>query len=312
MSSIKNAADLRDKFGGLSLSFKWFGLEKKAEAAENIQVANMLDATNSAVKVTKVLIDTKDKDYKKLTSIRNKLRSLWVDGTLPWIEPGVRLMGKDLLETFAKEQFEPHKLALQAATEQLDSRWQEVLDEAPKRLGQLFNKNDYPESPIGLFDCSLSFPNLEPPGYLPKEVFEQQSKAVQKQFEEALKIGEAMLAEELQKLVGNLADRLTPGADGKPKVFKEASVQGVYDFFEKIGKLGMGSSEELENAISQVKEVLGGCNAKDLKKFSDDTKVSMSEQLKLVGKSLEASVQSLPRRKLNIKKKVNKEEEVAA
>lgn len=308
--AIANASDLRDKFGGVSLSFKWMGVEKKVEISEAVEVANLLNATTSSVKVAKVLIDTKDKDYKKLTSLRSKLRNTWIDNTLPWIEPGVRLMHKSLIEGFQKEQFEPLKMAMQAAVEQLNQRWGEVLEEAPSRLGKLFNAGDYPASPMGLFDCYLSFPNLEPPGYLPPEVFEQQSKVVQKQFEEALKIGEAMLAEELQKLVSNLAERLTPDSDGKPKVFKEASVQGVYDFFEKINKLGMGSSEELEKAISQVKEVLGGCSAKDLKGLSVDTKTTLSEQLKKVEASLEASVQSLPRRKLNITKKKTTPEEV--
>ncbi len=301
--SIKSASDLREKFGGVALGFKWLGIEKKAEFQEVSEVASLLNATTNAVKVQKVLIDTKDPSYKKLTSLKNKLRSLWIDNTLPWIEPGVRLMHKGLIEGFQKEQFEPLKLAMGAAVEQLAARWDEVLAEAPGRLGKLFNPDDYPKSPLGLFDCFLSFPNLEPPGYLPPEVFEQQSKAVQKQFEEALKIGEAMLADELQKLVTNLADRLSPDVDGKPKVFKEASVQGVYDFFEKIAKLGMGSSAELENAISQVKDVLGGCTAKDLKGLSVDTKTTLSEQLKKVGESLESSVQVLPRRKLNIAKK---------
>lgn len=300
---IKNANDLREKFGGVALSFKWMGVEKKADIKEASEVAGLLQASTSSVKVAKVLLDTKDKDYKKLTSIKNKLRSLWVDSTLPWIEPGVRLMNKGLLEEFQKHQFEPQKLAMQAAVEDLAKRWSEVLEEAPKRLGKLYNPLDYPTSPLGLFDCALSFPNLEPPGYLPPEVFEQQSKQVAKQFEQALKVGEAMLAEELQKLVDNLADRLKPDADGKPKAFKEASVQGVYDFFEKIKGLGMGSSQELEAAIGKVKDTLKGCSAKDLKGFSADTKNSIGAQLAKVSESLTSSVQSLPRRKINVKKK---------
>lgn len=302
--TIKNANDLREKFGGVSLTFKWMGTEKKADLKDVNEVAYVLDAEAKFISVKKKLIDTRDKDYKKLTSIKSRIQALWRENTLPWIEPGCRLMQKILLESFQKDIFQPEKEALLAAVKNLNDRWPEILEDAPQRLGKLYCAQDYPKTLEGLFDVYLGFPNLEPPGYLPKEVFEQQSAKVQAQFEEALKLGEKAIATEFSSLVQRLAENLTPDADGKPKKFKDASVSSVYEFLERVKKLGFGSSEELSKSIEEVKKTLAGQGMKDLKELNADG-------LKLVADKLSQSVENLPRRKITIKKKSENESEAA-
>ncbi len=297
---IVTASDLRAQFGGIGIHFKWMGTSVRASNFEKADLAMALGANVNAIKLDKLLIDTGNKDYKRLTKIRSQLRNRWVEETLPYVETGVRLMAKGRLDSFVSDEFEPRRTALMVAVEGLADKWQQIVEEAPQRLGKLYNSNDYPNSPIGLFDVTLSFPNLEPPGHLPPQVFLQQSEEVQKKFAQALKMGEAMLAEELKKLVDNLAERLVPDSEGKPQKFKSASVENMYGFIEKVRQLGFGSSEELSQQIEKVEELMGGISAQDLRDLTVDGKSSMSQAFKEISESLEGSLESLPRRKFKL------------
>jgi hypothetical protein len=88
--------------------------------------------------------------YKEVTAVRGRVQSFWKGCTLPYPEPGVRLIKQDNVEHF-NEQMEEFRDQLTEAVGKLDQHYAELKASARRRLGQLYNPDDYPDSLEGLF-----------------------------------------------------------------------------------------------------------------------------------------------------------------
>jgi hypothetical protein len=63
---------------------------------------------------------------------------------------------------YSYRDFTPYRTELEAAVIELDEHYAKLKSAARRRLGDLFNANDYPPSLRGLFDLTWDFPNVEP------------------------------------------------------------------------------------------------------------------------------------------------------
>jgi len=91
--------------------------------------------------------------------------SFWKGITLPYPEPGIRLIRQEDIGSF-DVQMTTLKAELDEAVERLDHHYGELRSAARNRLGRLFNPTDYPQPLRGLFAASWYFPSVEPPPYL--------------------------------------------------------------------------------------------------------------------------------------------------
>ena len=78
--------------------------------------------------------------------------------SLPFPEPGVRLIRRDKIDEFVGL-MEEYQAELAEAVANLDRHYGELKSAAAERLGRLFNPGDYPETLVGLFDVSWDFPS---------------------------------------------------------------------------------------------------------------------------------------------------------
>src|SRR5207248_8396670 len=111
------------------------------------------------------IIDVKKEAYRQLTSLRSKIVSYWRSLTLPYVEPGVRLIRQSDVEAFVHA-MEGFRAELTKAEEDLNAVYEEMKADARRRLGRLYNPADYPPEVRGLFGVVWDFPSVEPPQYL--------------------------------------------------------------------------------------------------------------------------------------------------
>ena len=157
---------------------------------------------------------------------------------------------------------------LQEAARELASQYDTIKSEAQRRLGTLFNASDYPTTLDGLFDLEVSYPTIEPPGYLmalQPEVFQQEQARVRERFESAVELAEQAFATELQRLTAHLAERLTGLHDGQPKVFRDSAVENLREFFERFRRLNIRSSPELDALVEQAQQTINGIEPQTLR-----------------------------------------------
>ncbi len=98
--STSPANRMRATMCATRVSFTWFGTRKTLSSAQKAQAAESFGAEGEFLSAGKKLLDTKHPRFKAVTSVRNRTRAYWTSLSLPYPEPGIRLVRQDALETF--------------------------------------------------------------------------------------------------------------------------------------------------------------------------------------------------------------------
>jgi hypothetical protein len=252
-----------------------------------------------AIRAAKKLIDTSHEVFKSLTSLKSQIVKLWKDSSLPYPEPGIRLIRHEKIDEL-NQQFQSLRRQLDVGVEVLDRSFQDLLEGARERLGSLFDPTDYPSSLLDEFDFEWEFPSVEPPNYLQSlhpSVYEQQARRVSARFEQAVEMAEQAFMEELERLVGHLSERLTGNEDGQPKVFRDSAVSAFSDFFSRFRQLNISSNEQLDDLVGQCERLMAGVNPQGLR-TSESLRQQITANLATVQSSLDHLLTHRPRRNL--------------
>jgi hypothetical protein len=299
-SNQSPAQNLRASMAAVRVSFTWLGTRKTLTSEQRAEAAQPFDAIGQYLSAGKKLLDTSHPAFKAVTAIKTKIANTWRSMSLPFPEPGVRLIRRDKVEEFVSL-LEEYRADLADAVANLDRRYGELKTTAAERLGRLFNLGDYPETLIGLFDVSWDFPSVEPPDYLRElnpALYEAERARVAARFDEAVQMAESAFREEFAKLVGHLSGRISgAGDDGKPMIFRDSAVGNLHEFFERFRSLNVGSSDELDALVSQAQRAVRGVAAKDLRE-NGDIRQQVASQLSQVQSALDGMLVDRPRRRI--------------
>jgi hypothetical protein len=294
------AQRLRTTMAACRVQFTWFGTKKSLTAEQKAQAAETFDAEGQFLSAGKKLLDTKHNAFRAVTAIKTKITDYWRGITLPFPEPGVRLIKHNEVEGF-DQQMADLKSELEDAVSTLDRRFEELKETAAQRLGSLFNPADYPATLIGLFGVSWDYPNFEPPDYLiglSPGLFRQEQERVKARFEEAVQLAEQAFLDEFAKLVAHLSERISgTNEDGTPKVFRDSAVENLCEFFERFRSLNVRSNEQLDELVAQAQRAIRGVAAQDIRD-SNVIRQELAQQLTRVQTSLDAMLIDRPRRRI--------------
>ena len=290
---------LRTSFAAVRIAFTWLGTRKTLTTEQKAQAADTFGAEGEFLSAGKKLLDTKHPAFKAVTGVRSRIVSLWKGMSLPYPEPGVRLIRQDQIDVFT-EQLTSLKEELDEAVWRLDEHYAELKSAARDRLGSLFNSADYPESLRGMFQVAWDFPSVEPPDYLRQlnpEVYRQECERVASRFDEAVQLAESAFIEELQGLVSHLSERLSGQADGKPKVFRDSAIENLTQFFERFRELNVRSNEQLDDLVGQCQQVVSGVEPQSLRD-NQVLRTSVGGELSQVQSVLDDLLVDRPRRNI--------------
>ena len=290
---------LRTSSAAVRIAFTWLGTRKTLTTEQKAQAANTFGAEGQFLSAGKKLLDTRHPAFKAVTSVRSRILWLWRGMSLPFPEPGIRLIRQDQIDVFA-EQLTGLKEELDEAVSRLDEHYAELKSAARVQLGSLFNPADYPDSLDGMFQVTWDFPSVEPPDYLRQlnpEVYRQECERVTNRFDEAVQLAEAAFVEELQSLVSHLTERLSGQADGKPKVFRDSAIENLTQFFERFRNLNVRSNEQLDDLVSQCQQVVSGVEPQSLRD-NQVLRMSVAGELSQVQSVLDDLLVDRPRRNI--------------
>ena len=217
--------------------------------------------------------------------------------TLPYPEPGIRLIRQDQVQTFDDTVRELND-QLQEAVDKLDQHYAALQSGARESLGSLYNAADYPPTLKGLFGCAWEFPSVTPPDYLRRlnpGLFEQEKQRMSARFEEAVRLATDASTAEFAHLVGHLAERIGSGPD--KKVFRDSAVDGLKEFFERFKTLNIHSSAQLDELVETAQKAVAGVAPQDLRD-SESLRQQISGQMAGVLSALDGLLVDAPRRKL--------------
>jgi hypothetical protein len=290
------AQRLRATMAAVRVAFTWLGVRKTLTPEQRAQAAEPFDAEGQFLSAAKKLLDTGHPAFRAVTAVRGKIGAYWKSLTLPYPEPGVRLIPQDRLDAFA-DQMADFKTELDQAVANLDRHYTELKTAAAERLGRLFNVDDYPATLQGLFDVAWEFPSVEPPDYLLQlspALYEQERARVTARFEEAVQLAEQAFCDEFSKLVAHLCERIS-GDDGK--VFRDSAVNNLVEFFDRFRTLNVRSNVQLDELVARAQRAVRGVAAQDLRD-SQSVREQVATQLVHVRSSLDDLLVDRPRRRI--------------
>ena len=295
-----SAADrLRAGMAAVRVSISWFGTRKSLTTEQKAEAATPFGAEAEFLSATKKLLDTKHPAFKAVTAIRGKAQSYLKSLSLPYPEPGIRLIRQDRVEEFT-DKMRGFQDELVEAVEALDRRYPELRATARQKLVNLYNPGDYPSTLTGLFGISYDFPSVEPPDYLRQlnpQLYEEECQRVQSRFDEAVRLAEEAFVAELAKLVSHLTERLSGTEDNKPKIFRDSAVENLTEFFQRFRQLNVRSSEQLDNLVTDAQRVIRCVDPQDLR-GNDGLRQHVATEMSRVSSVLDGMLVDRPRRNI--------------
>jgi hypothetical protein len=260
------AQRLRRSAAAVRVSLHWLGTHRRLTTQQKEEVSAGYAADARFLTAGKRIIDVRHEAYRKLTGIRTRIGNFWKGMTLPYTEPGVRLLKQGDVEVF-HHALEGFRDELVEAEAELDAVYDDVKEDARKRLGRLYCEKDYPERVRGLFQVEWDFPSVEPPSYLMRvspELYEQERRRVAARFEEAVELAERAFAAEFEKLLAHLTERLA-GENGERRVFRDSAVGNLAEFFERFKRLNVRSNPDLDALVEQAQRLVQGVTPRALR-----------------------------------------------
>ena len=290
---------LRSTMAAARLSFNWLGVRKSLSSSQKDQAADSFGAEGKFLSAGKKLLDTSHPAFKAVTAVRSQAVAYWKGISLPFPEPGIRLIPQGSIDEF-NERMSAFRDELDEAVLQLNEHYDELRHAARERLGDLFDLSDYPTTLVGMFAIEHDFPSVEPPPYLRQlspELYQQECQRVQSRFDEAVQLAEQAFIEELARLVDHLTERLSGAADGKSKVFRDSAVTNMAEFFERFRGLNVRSNEQLDELVGNAQRVVRGVEPQQLRD-NQTLRQTISTQMAAVQAGLDQLLVDRPRRNI--------------
>ena len=293
------AQRLRRTAAAARVMLHWWGTHRALTATQREEIGAAAAADARLLTAGKRLVDTRHQAFRRFTSVRSRITSYWRGVSLPYVEPGVRLLRQADVPAFAHA-MEGFRDELREAEEQLNAAYGEVKADARRRLGRLFDPADYPPEVRGLFGVEWDFPSVEPPRYLMRvapEVFEEERRRVVGRFEEAVRLAEQAFATEFGRLLSHLAERLTNDETGERRVFQNSVVTNLTGFFARFQQLNVRSNPELDALVEEARRLVQGVSPQQLRD-SDSLRQQVAAEMARVRGQVEGLLTDAPRRRL--------------
>ncbi len=216
----------------------------------------------------KTLLDSKE--MRKVMSHLRKVRSVIRGSSVPSVFSG----GVHLCSISAVQRIDDY---LQDATEKLgpllndlENTLEDAKRQARERLADLYSEGDYPSGDTlqRYFSIRWRWLAFETPGKLalvdPLILARETEKAKDAIQDSVLEICD-LLRTEFSALLENLVKRLGSDPEGKPLIFKEATVRNLSDFCDFFDTRNVVNDQALQDLVEKTRALLSGVDAKTLR-----------------------------------------------
>jgi len=275
----------------LSVS-KWGGV-KKIDDNKLAQLVNH----HHWLTATKKLVDPES--LKPICKIGNAARTYLSSVSLPFPIQGMVFAPKEMISR-VDTRLEEFRTEFNSAVGTFTREYASLRETAMKYLGDLFDEIDYPQDVEKRFSFTWRFITLDvpngKPGILSPEIYDREKDKFIQTMEEARAMAIESLREEFAIMVERITERFTNPGGGKPKVFKNATVESFYGFFETFKERNIFRDEQLSELVEKAQAVLGRASADSIRtneRLKEAVRQGMAEIETAMAVSLER-----PRRKI--------------
>ena len=244
----------------------------KTDKGVSLEVADQKNANQRAVKVIKTLIDTTHPAYKAVKTARGALYNVFAAETAPWSEDGwyiIKAKGYDRFTEVMREKTD----AFDIAVADFLKVYPELVDQAPHRLGDLFDADIFPsvEACAELFHSDVEVrPVPEAGDFRVAMSAEDKQKIVtqmQRKNDERVTQVTSECFDRAYSAISNMVERLEAfDPDKKGAKLYDSLVGNVRDIADLLPSLNVGDDPRLEQLAKEIGLRLTETDASTLKK----------------------------------------------
>lgn len=230
------------------------------------------EADKTKLRLAKQILESEA--YDNLRLIARDLRRYIKKRELPSpFAQGTHLVPVDLVQEINKK-IQEAETAYGVQADLFVEEYPTLRDKAAKDLEDQFDDKNYFDNMIRLrnrfylerrwFDFSPSSPDKVGPAIATAEAANRANEAADlyNKVKAALRVA-------LRDLIGHLAERLTPGADGKKKQFAPTTITNITEWLDIFSKRNVCKDESLADLAGKAEKILKGVTVDSLKEDAD-------------------------------------------
>jgi len=298
---IASIEEMEEKTVIFVLTFSAIGNHRKVDT-ENIELTEDNKTSDKEwLAVSKKLWDAEE--LTAITSLDGEVRRYIDSLALPFtIKKGIYLLPKALADEVDAKLTEYAKKR-DALVKKLVDNYDDLIKEARHRLKNLFDKSQYPPPDVirQSFRLTWRFMEIMPPSRqkLSEKLRKQEIQKTAASWEKARGVIQQMLRQNMAEMIEHLRERLTPGEDGKTKIFKENSFKKINEFLETFDVRNITEDRQLKVLVDKAKSLLKDTNA-DLLRSDEDVRAYVKYGFDTIDSALSSLITSKPSRILTL------------
>jgi len=174
--------------------------------------------------------------------------------------------------------------------------------EALSRLGEIGDATEYPDVArvAASFGFHWQYFTFGAPGRLAEvkaEIWAREEEKARATWQTAVDESTATLAAGFADLVSHMVERLTPGDDGKPKVFRDSLVNNLAEFLETFEARNLAGNAALAAHAATARQLLSGLTPEAIRKAKGGAREVLADRFAALKTALDATLAEAPRRK---------------
>lgn len=163
---------------------------------------------------------------------------------------------------------------VEAVEENLVTRYEEIKTAAMIQQGPLYREEEFPVVAHlrAAFRFEWCFVALKVPGALSvigQDLYESEASKVLQRARSEEELVRGTLRQRYYELVSHMVDILQPGEDGKPRRFREGTLEKIREFERIFPDCNLTADKKLEGLVTQASSFLEGVDAGTLKANPD-------------------------------------------
>jgi hypothetical protein len=243
---------------------QWTASKTDKKVTENIAVNAR--AKTEMCRFVKTLIPKEALESIKQNT--TKIRELYKENTLPWLDGGARVIPSAKLIEFSAA-VDDLKQERELLVKNFIDNYDYYVEQARQDLGILFDESNYPkkDSLVKAFDVKFNvepLPNGE--DFRKHEMSDEDRAKFEKQLQERFKAGEEMAIKDLWKRLYTVVLKMNEKLKDQDAIFRDTLISNIKDVVAIIPDLNISNDENLNKMVSEVKDCLCACSPEEVRK----------------------------------------------
>ena len=263
MAKLKAGLSQRALLVSVNIS-QWAARKMDKRATETVNVAHRTSSLAGAY--SKKLLP-QALELETINTITSQTRKYYYEQTLPWVSDGTRIISAKNYLSFVTE-MKRLKNLFEHAVKDFQGAYPRLQKEAAKVLGDLYDKDEYPDDIAARFDFMVTYFPLPDVKDFRVQISEAEKREFQRKMKEVESAAMRDCWERLYSVVNTAAEKLKQ----KDAIFRDSLIENIQSIVDLLPSLNIADDGKLEAQRKEIEKLIGKIDPDELRENPDERK----------------------------------------